>query len=312
MVKRIIVAGSMLVDHIRRIDRYPASGELVQIRDSNYDVGGLVPNVGRDLKRLDSSLDVLAIGKVGDDPDGDFIGRKLSESGVKLHLRISKTEPTSFTEVMSVSGGERTFFTASGANADWGYEDFPFEEVHPGDMVLLGYFLLLEKIDAGDGLRILKELKRLGAVTAIDLVTEDSERYIKVCECLPFVDYLIVNEVEASRLCGKQDGSEALARSLIDYGVREAVVIHEPGKGTMVRRGGMCSTVPSFAVPEGFIKDKTGAGDAFCAGVLTGIVAGASDAEILRRGALAAVGALSAEGASEGVRDFATLERMVG
>ena len=182
----------------------------------------------------------------------------------------------------------------------------------PGDIVLLGYFLLLAKVDAGDGRRILEELKRRGAKTAIDLVTENSDRYGLVRECLPYVDYLIVNEVEAARIVGREGASCELAQALLDLGVRERVVIHEPAKGMSLVRGGACVEVPSFRLPEGFITDKTGAGDAYCAGVLTGIFHGLSDGEILRRGRLAAVGALSASGATAGVRGLAALEALYG
>jgi sugar/nucleoside kinase (ribokinase family) len=310
MSNKIIVAGSILVDRIQTIDAYPHAGELVQIRGMNRVAGGLVPNTGRDLKLLDPSLSVLAVGKIGDDADGAFVREELAAGGLELALSVSKTEATSFTNVMSVPGGERTFFTYPGASASWGYADFPFDRVNPGDIVLLGYFLLLAQVDAGDGVKILRELKRRGAKTAIDLVTENSDRYALVRACLPYVDNLIVNEIEAARLVGHEGPSCALAKELLDLGVNERVVIHEPTKGTSVRKDGTCAVLPSFRLSEGFIKDKTGAGDAYCAGALTGIFRGLSDAEILRRGRLAAAGALSSCGATAGVRDLAALETM--
>jgi len=307
MKNKIIVAGSILVDRIHVIDAYPNAGELVQIRSMSRVAGGLVPNTGRDLKLLDPSLEVLAAGKVGDDSDGAFVREELSAGGLDLALAVSETETTSFTNVMSVPGGERTFFTFPGASATWGFDDFPFDRVNAGDIVLLGYFLLLARIDAGDGLKILRELKARGARTAIDLVTENSDRYGLVRECLPFVDFLIVNEVEAARIVGHEGESRALAEELLRIGVGDRVVIHEPAKGTCVRKDGALAELPSFVLPEGFIVDKTGAGDAYCAGVLTGILAGADDADTLCRGRLAAAGALSAAGATAGVCSFAEL-----
>jgi len=311
MSNKIIVAGSIIVDRIHEIDAYPEAGELVQIRSVRRVAGGLVPNTGRDIRLLDNTIEVLAAGKVGDDSDGAFVREELSSGGLGLAVSVSKTEATSFTNVMSVPGGERTFFTYPGAGASWGFADFPFDRVESGDIVLLGYFLLLAQVDAGDGLKILKELKRRGAKTAIDLVTENSDRYGLVRECLPYVDYLIVNEVEAARLVGHEGASCELAKELLNQGVIERVVIHEPAKGTSFVRGGACVEVPSFRLPEGFIRDKTGAGDAYCAGVLTGIFHGLPDEEILRRGRLSAVGALSASGATAGVRSFAELEEKV-
>ena len=62
------------------------------------------------------------------------------------------------------------------------------------------------------------------------------------------------------------------------------------------------TTLASFDPPAGFIKGKTGAGDAFCAGALVGIYEGLSDAEILDLGSAAAIASLSAPDAVSGMR----------
>ena len=61
----IAVAGSILVDKIKGISAYPECGQLVQIISQEKAVGGLVPNVGIDLKKIDPTLPVFAYGKVG-------------------------------------------------------------------------------------------------------------------------------------------------------------------------------------------------------------------------------------------------------
>ena len=208
-MRKIVAAGSILVDKINSIDAYPKAGELTQIRSLAQVTGGLVPNTGCDIHMLDPGIPVSAFGAVGDDDLGKFAVSRLEAGGLDVSGVVVKKGETSFTLVMSVATGERTFFTFPGASADWGYDDFPFDLVNEGDIVLLGYFLLLAKVDAGDGLRILKELKRRGAETAIDLVSENSDRYGLVREVLPFVDHLIVNEVEAERIasgCDEQLG----------------------------------------------------------------------------------------------------------
>ena len=310
-MNKIIVAGSILVDHINAIDAYPSAGELTQIRSVTKVPGGLVPNTGRDIRLLSPDIPVWAFGSVGDDADGRFVSGELEKAGMTLRLAVEKTSTTSFTEVMSVTGGERTFFTYPGASAEWGYEKFPFDDIQAGDLVLLGYFLLLPRIDNGDGLKILKELKRRGAKTAIDLVTENSDRYGRVRECLPFVDYLIVNETEAARIVGKELPFEDLCTELLALGVNERVVIHAPERGVTCARGGAPVSEPSCKLPADFIKGKTGAGDAYCAGALVAIWKGFAERDILRTGAVAAVGALSAPGATDGVKSLAELQEMV-
>lgn len=309
-MRRIVVAGTIIVDRIKAIAAYPASGELTKISSVERAVGGLVPNTGRDIRILSPDMPVAAFGAVADDEDGRLALDELVARGIDVGGVVRKPGMTSFTDVMSVAGSERTFFCYPGASAEWGYDDFPFDRVTPNDLVLLGYFLLLDRIDAGDGLRILQRLKEIGAETAIDLVTENSDRYGLVRECLPFVDHLIVNETEAARLAGREAAPAELCAALLALGVRQRVIIHTPAGGTSLVRGAAAVECPAVVLPKGFIRGKTGAGDAFCAGSLVGICRGLSEREILELGSLAAVGALSAPGATEGMRSESELREL--
>lgn len=314
-MKRVFVAGTILVDRIHAIDAYPHVGELAQIRSVARTPGGLVPNVGIDLRIFAPDVPVHACGAVGSDEVGLFVRDEMFRHGIDVsRVVVSKKSATSFTDVMSVAGGDRTFFTYAGACAEWGYDDFPFDAVQPGDIVLLGYFLLLAKIDAGDGLRILQELKRRGVETAIDLVTEHSDRYKLLRECLPYVDNLIVNEHEAARIAGVEletaDGLEDLAQALRNAGAAGNVIVHSPSAGVFMERDGSIVKSPSVPLPRGFVKDKTGAGDAFCAGILAGLSRGASAMASLELASIAAVGALSAEGATSGMKNEKELRKL--
>ena len=167
----------------------------------------------------------------------------------------------------------------------------------------LGYFLLLEKVDRGDGILILQKAKELGINTSIDLVSENSDRYKLVLPCLPYTDYLIINENEAGKLTGMEptdENLEEIARKLMELGVKEKVVIHKPEFAVCLSKDAY-TLVPSYKLPEGYIKGTTGAGDAFCAGTLIGIYEGWSDSEILEFGSACAVMALGKADATSGL-----------
>ena len=68
----IAVGGTIIIDKINEISAYPETGELTKIKSVSYAIGGCVPNVGIDLKKLRPTLDVFAIGKVGRDSNGEF------------------------------------------------------------------------------------------------------------------------------------------------------------------------------------------------------------------------------------------------
>ncbi|MBR3300692.1 MAG: carbohydrate kinase family protein, partial [Clostridia bacterium] len=304
----IVVAGSILVDEINTVSKYPPEGELTQIVSVSKAVGGCVPNVAVDLKKIMPELKVSALGKTGDDENGIFVKGILRNSGVNTDMLVSSKDKTSFTQVISVSGGQRTFFTYPGASAGFGYDDIDLDDID-ADILHLGYFLLLQKIDGGDGLKILKKAKQKGIETSIDLVSENSDRYKCVLPCLPFTDYLIINELEAGRLTGISPDLKNIpdiAKKLLDLGVNKKVIIHFPAGSVCADKSGNITALESYKLPKGYIKGTTGAGDAFCAGSLFAINSGLADREILEYGTVSATMALSEEDAVSGMTDIKT------
>lgn len=308
----IAVAGTVLVDKLNEISAYPASGELTKILSVSRAVGGAVPNVGIDIKRVDPSITVKAVGKIGNDSEGNFLVSALAENGVDTSLLVRGEKPTSFTDVMSIVGGQRTFFTFPGACADFGYEDVEFENLDV-KMLHLGYFLLLDKVDGGDGERILKRAKEMGIKTSIDLVSENSDRYHIVKSCLKYVDNVIINELEAGMIAGiepKRENLESIARAIKNMGVSERVIIHMPETGVCLSDNGFFE-LPSWNLPKGFIKGKTGAGDAFCAGALIGIYRELDEMGILTLASKAATASLSAPDSIGGMVSEAEIDELL-
>jgi sugar/nucleoside kinase (ribokinase family) len=279
----IIIAGTIIVDKLNKINRYPKVGELTKITGLSRAVGGCVPNTAVDIKVINPDLPVYACGKIGADDEGKFVLQTLNDYGVDTQkVIVDQTDRTSFTDVMSIVGGERTFFNYPGTSATFGYDDIEFDKLTV-KMLHLGYFLLLDKVDEGDGLKILKKAKELGIKTSIDLVSENSDRYAIVRPCLEYTDNLIINELEASAIAEiPYDGTNIreIATKLKSLGVKERVIIHMPKVGVCLSNEGY-TEVNSFKLPDGYIKGATGAGDAFCAGALNGIYKGYSDKEIL-------------------------------
>lgn len=306
------MAGTVLVDKINQISAYPASGELTKILSVSRAVGGAVPNVGIDIKRVDPTIPVKVVGKIGNDGDGDFLVKTLKENEVDTSLLVRGGLPTSFTDVMSIVGGQRTFFSFPGACADFGFDDVDFENLDV-KMLHLGYFLLLDKVDGGDGERILKRAKEMGIKTSIDLVSENSDRYHIVKSCLKYVDNVIINELEAGMIAEiepKRENLEKIARAIKDMGVSERIIIHMPEICVCLSDNGFFE-FPSWDLPNGFIKGKTGAGDAFCAGALIGIYRELDEMGILTLASKAATASLSAPDSIGGMMSEDEIDKLL-
>ena len=126
----IAVCGSLIVDKINEIAAYPSIGELTKILRSSRAVGGCVCNVGVDLKKICPELPVSAVGMIGKDANGEYIKEVLSQNGLDIkHLTVTERDETSYTDVMSVRGGQRTFFTYAGADGAFTADDFNTDDI---------------------------------------------------------------------------------------------------------------------------------------------------------------------------------------
>ncbi len=297
----IAVAGTVLSDKLNRIRKYPSAGELSKIYAEEKSVGGLVPNVAIDLKRIDFSLNVYAIGRTGNDDDGAFIREKLENEGVLTEFLSKNDGITSHTFVMSDDDGKRTFFTYGGENDEFGYADIPFENLNV-KMLHLGYFALLPKTDGGDGVKILKEAKRRGIKTSIDLVSDSEKGYSGVKDCLKYVDNLIINETEAAGLTGLDENDfKGLCYALKNLGVCERVIVHSAKKAAFLGNNSYFEQ-NSLTLPKGYLKGSTGAGDAFTAGAIYAVFKNFKNEDVLDFAIRAAAVSLSELSATDGMK----------
>ena len=320
MSGRITVAGNLIVDTVKSIDVYPQRGNLATISDISRGVGGCASNTSIALARLDKTLSINVLGRLGDDENGSYIKETLENNGVFPDIVIDKSLPTSFTDVMSEKQGERTFFHIRGANSAFCHDDIPFHKLDC-DLFHIGYILLLDSMDAPDGqygtklAKTLAHVRSLGIKTSVDVVSENSDRFSKIAiPSLKHCDYVIINENEASLITGlparEPDGSlpeeniRSILERLLELGVNELVSIHTPEGGWVLTRSSEYAFSPSVNIPVEHIKGHVGAGDAFCAGMLYSIIKGFNLQYALEIGAGSAACCLTQANSTDGLRDF--------
>jgi sugar/nucleoside kinase (ribokinase family) len=285
----ILAGGNWIIDQVKLIDVFPQREQLANIRSQYQGTGGASYNVLVDLAKLGSNLPLFGAGLVGDDSLGRFIIEDCRRHKIDSRcLRTTKKADTSYTDVMTEEGnGRRTFFHYRGANAFWRGEDLDFRKIK-ARIFHLGYLLLLDALDEPDArfgtkaARLLSAAQDAGLKSSVDVVSEDSDRFTGiVTPALKYVDYCILNEIEAGKTVGfkirQPDGTldtvalRHAAGALLQCGVRELVVIHFPEGGFARTRKGEDVWQSSVKLPGKQIVGTAGAGDAFCAGVLLGL-----------------------------------------
>ena len=307
----LLAGGNWIIDQVKLIDVYPQREQLANISRQAQGTGGAPYNVLINLAKLGAPFPLLAAGLVGKDALGDAILADCRAHQIEpKFLRATADAPTSYTDVMTEeSAGRRTFFHLRGANVRWRGEDLDFKKIS-ARIFHLGYLLLLDALDEPDAkfgtkaARLLAAAQDAGLKTSVDVVSVDSDRFPKiVTPALKYVDYCILNEIEAGKTTGfriRQTNGRLdtvalrhAAGALLQQGVRELVVIHFPEGGFARTRKGDDVWQSSLKLPDKYIAGTAGAGDAFCAGVLFGLHEGWDLTRSLHIGVCAAAASLS-------------------
>lgn len=287
MRKGIVAGGNLIVDNIKIIDYYPDRNMMANIiKEPKVSVGGCPHNVLVDISKLKVDIPLYALGLIGNDSSGDLVLKsfELNKIDTNFVCRTS-TLQTSFTDAMIVKDtGERTFFHYGGANSELDFKHFVGVEVTNAKIFHLANLLHLDRLDSSDeefGLMSAKVLKYLidrGLKTSVDLVSVKSDLFPKIVQhCLKYVNYLIINELEAESLSGFQirdktginfDNLKKTALFLIENGVNDLVAIHFPEGGYALDSKRKEYFEKSYTLEPKFIKSSVGAGDSFCSGIL--------------------------------------------
>ncbi len=316
----IVIAGSLIADVYYKIETYPKEGQLANMRETEWHVGG-TGNMIQDLARLDPEVPLEVSALIGNDHRGNMVMDKLSRyPNIYLnHVKRSGKTPVTFV-MNALDSGERTFFFNPAACDEYSINDIDWDNLK-GSIFHLEYILIMEKMDEEDaeygthGARILHEARKRGMQTSIDVVSRPKKQAQKIiASALRYTDYCSINEVEAEVATGidltsseeaLEAGAESAVRKLKEFGVAKWAVIHSPKRSYGLDcEKDQFMTVSSLELPDGFIKGNNGAGDAYCAGIIYGVQRGDTLEDAMKLATACAACSLSEEGGSGGMRCY--------
>lgn len=273
----ILAVGNLLVDRTLLADCYPEESMLALVEKVENSCGGGCTNTLFDLAKLNSNIDLSIAGAIADDSDGKFILSQIEKHKINSDGVVFLPGITSFTDVIiNAKSGDRTFFHHLGVMDKYNCEHVKALQ-SKAKIIHFAYLPLLTAM-LNQGVvaicKMLKHLQQQGFLISFDLVSvKDKKIYSEILpQILPYLDFLICNEVEATMLVGEAiDDFERLALKLIELGVKESVVIHHPHGASGAKSTGEVLSAPSFWVEKEKVVSALGAGDAFCAGALYAI-----------------------------------------
>ncbi|GAA0456675.1 ribokinase [Paractinoplanes deccanensis] len=242
--------------------------------------GGQAANTAAWLAR--AGRDVTLVAAVGDDPAGRERVAELTAAGVRCAVRTQEGASTGSVVVLA-GPQERTMITDRGAALLLGADDVRAALETPAAHLHLSGYPLLHAESRPAGLAALRTAAGSGLTTSVDAASAAPLRSVGAGAFLAWVrdtDVLLCNADEADVLAGPGTAEEQ-ARRLTEH-ARNAVVKRGAAGATWASRDGRLWSVAPEQVRE--MKDPTGAGDAFAAGLLAAWCAGADPEAALRAG----------------------------
>jgi len=239
--------------------------ELMREKDIIMEAGGSCPNTLAALGLL--GLRVALMGKIGDDDLGKVFEEKITAKHVHSYLKKCK-EKTGTSIVMITPDKERTMNTHLSACRKYGEDDLPLEVIDGSRFFYFTGYMWDTETQKTAVKKAIQRARKSGLQIIFDAADPfAAERYREdfIDLIRESVDIVVANAQEAQILrggriedCVKKLGEHARI-AVVKYGAENTHIFSE----------GMYINVPSFHTD---VKDTTGAGDAFSAGFIYGLI----------------------------------------
>lgn len=295
---KILNYGSLNIDYTYSVDHFVRGGETMSSEEMHVFSGGKGLNQSIALSK--SGAEVWHAGAIGTG-DGDFLIRQLKEAGVNTEYISVLDGKTGHAIIQKAKDGGNCILLFGGANQQITREmvDGVMDHFEKGD------YLVLQNEISEIGY-IMERAREKGMV----LVFNPSPMDDKISSYpLEYVDYFLLNEIEAGDICGEQGSSEELLQKLSDKFPASKIVLTLGGGGSLYRDGQRILTQGIYKVP---VVDTTAAGDTFTGFLIGGLVQGLDAGEALDLAAKAAAIAVSRPGAAPSIPSREEVEAFKG
>ena len=268
--------GLNAVDHLIVMPSYPAFDTKTRLLEHIQSAGGQTASCMVGLQRL--GMKTAYAGRFGSDAEGAFGLQTLKDEGTDVSF--AEIIPDSKNQIAFImideQSGERTIFWDRDEKLAYSQSEVPLSLARQGKV------LHFDGHDPYACSQMAREAKRNSVITSLDV-----DNFYEGCEeLLLFIDVLISSENFPRRLTGIRDEHSALIEIKERFGC--AIVGMTFGtRGSMLYVDGEFLTTPAYQVPGG-AKDTTGAGDAYHAGFIYGLLKGEEIEECMKLGSIVA------------------------
>jgi len=249
----------------KSIDAFPEKGTSGYFDTLEIHSGGCAYNTGVDAARL--GLDVSILGKVGNDQFGNILIDSLRKENVDVRgVCRSAEDNTAFSFVMVPEDGQRRLYHTFGVNRNYNKTEVDTDIIAESKVLHIAGAGLLPALDGPPMVELLKFAQTNGVLTSMDPVVKE-DITDAIVPCLPYLDLFMPNNDESVFITGFSDPEDQL-KFYLDKGIG-TVGIKMGKDGVLLSNGKERFKQGIYKVS---VADTCGAGDAFVAGFLYGLL----------------------------------------
>lgn len=299
----VLCFGNLQLDVLcSTITTLPPPGELRNIDAIAFSLSGNGGNVAAVLGRLGLAVDLA--GYSGADVIGEQFRATLSEQGVGITTLLRHPAVGTGTSIITLSpDGERSVFFVNGANALFDLNTVPDEWLQEKCVVSVSSLFVLPQFSGEAVGALFARARKFGATTILNICSDIQGQGLSFLQpALAETDFFLLNAHEGWQLTGQRQPAEIVA-SLASY-TSGTVVVTRGAEGCCWLDSSGLHSLPALPVKA---TDCTGAGDAFVAGFIAGIVSKHSVYVSAQLGCLVAAFAVTGPGAYQRTPPLSTL-----
>lgn len=288
---KVLSFGSLNIDYTYKVDHFVQKGETLSSESLQVFSGG--KGLNQSIALAKAGADVYHAGAIGE--DGKFLLAVMEKAGVNTScVKILDEVRTGNAIIQNDKEGDNCILLYGGAN-----QAITREQIDA----------VLDQFDAGDYLVLQNEINELSYLITkahecgLKIVLNPSPMNEKILALpLQYVDFFLLNEVEAFQIMGwKADAEEdmdALAAALQAKYPQATVVLTIGSAGSIFANGDKQFRQSSFRVKA---VDTTAAGDTFSGYFIAGLLNGLSEEAAMERASKASAIAVTRPGAAPSI-----------
>jgi len=259
---RIVGAGNLTLDRIARVSSIPQTNESAVIIEEVTTPGGSTANVVACLQSL--GYDTGLIARMGDDHSSQNILDEVESKGVDCsQIQISDDEETTFTNIYIDGDGNQILIAGGDSAIHLTLEEDDLDYCSSADFFHTSGYATSNVFDNIERLDTEIEHISFDLAASFDELPLRGYSREQIKKKSHLIDLFVAQESDLLSYKQLSDTKHAV-NELLDDGVKLAAVT-KGSDGAILATSNRWVTIPSFDVD---IKDTTGAGDAFTAGLI--------------------------------------------